>query len=118
MAPSGPRTMAQVCTLEYCHPANGNKGPKQDNPQRESTGSAGKVAMEAEEEEEGSCEMLIELHPLIEVRGYKKIESTYPPIEAQQQQWSETWRKLFVWGATLVLKEYTVHRGFPPAPGH
>lgn len=34
MAPSGPRTIAQVCTLEYCHPANGNKGPKQDNPQR------------------------------------------------------------------------------------
>lgn len=34
MAPSGPRTIAQVCTLEYCHPANGNKGPKQDNPER------------------------------------------------------------------------------------
>lgn len=34
MAPSGPRTIAQVCTLEYCHPANGNKGPKQDNPKR------------------------------------------------------------------------------------
>lgn len=34
MAPSGPRTIAQVCTLEYCHPANRNKGPKQGNPQR------------------------------------------------------------------------------------
>lgn len=34
MAPSGLRTIAQVCTLEYCHPANGNKGPKQDNPER------------------------------------------------------------------------------------
>ncbi|GLD62398.1 proline-rich membrane anchor 1 isoform X1 [Lates japonicus] len=64
MAPSGPRTIAQVCTLEYCHPANGNKGPKQDNPQRESMGLGGKVAIE---EEKGSCGMLIELHPLIEV---------------------------------------------------
>lgn len=34
MAPSGPRTIAQVCTLEYCHPANGNKDPKRDNPKR------------------------------------------------------------------------------------
>ncbi|KAK5857384.1 hypothetical protein PBY51_010634 [Eleginops maclovinus] len=63
MAPSGPRTIAQVCTLEYCHPANGNKGPKQDNPQRkhglcgEGCNGGGK----------GTCEMLIELHPLIEV---------------------------------------------------
>ena len=45
-------------------------------------GSAGKVAME---EEKGTCEMLIELHPLIEVGGKR---STYRPIEPQQQ-WNE-----------------------------
>ena len=45
MAPSGPRTIAQVCTLEYCHPANANKSPKQDNPQRKH-GLRGKAATE------------------------------------------------------------------------
>lgn len=48
MAPSGPRTMAQVCTLEYCHPANGNKGPKQDNPPEKAWARQGKAAMEEE----------------------------------------------------------------------
>lgn len=66
MAPSGPRTIAQVCTLEYCHPANGTATRAQNRTiPRESRGSAGNVAME---EEKGTCEMLIELHPLIEVR--------------------------------------------------
>lgn len=68
MAPSGPRTIAQVCTLEYCHPANGNKAPKNRTIPRESTGSAGKVALG---EENGTCEMLIELHPFIELGKYR-----------------------------------------------
>lgn len=63
MAPSGPRTIAQVCTLEYCHPANRNKGPKQDNPQRKH-GLRGEGCIG---EENGTCEMLIELHPFIEL---------------------------------------------------
>lgn len=40
-------------------------------------GSAGKIAME---EEKGTCEMLIELHPLIEVE-----KGTYRSTEPQQQ---------------------------------
>lgn len=43
-------------------------------------GSAGKVAIE---EENGTCEMLIELHPLIEVE-----RSTYRSAEPRQQ-WNE-----------------------------
>lgn len=88
MAPSGPWTIAQVCTLEYCHPANGNKGPKQDNPKRKHC-SAGKIATE---EEKGTCEMLIELHPLIEVEK----KSTYiSPLRPGGQ--CEMCRKLLHW---------------------
>lgn len=63
MAPSGPRTIAQVCTLEYCHPANGNKGPKQDNPPEKAWAPRGRLQWRRKR---GTCEMLIELHPLIE----------------------------------------------------
>lgn len=72
MAPFGLWTIAQVCTLEYCHPANRNKDQNGTIP-RESMSSAGKSAMD---EERGTCEMLIELHPLIEVeQEYLSIQS-------------------------------------------
>lgn len=44
-------------------------------------GSAGKIATE---EEKGTCEMLIELHPLIEVEGKK--EYLYLSTGAQRQR--------------------------------
>lgn len=34
MTPPGLGTIAQVCTLDYCHPANAGKEQKQDNPLR------------------------------------------------------------------------------------
>lgn len=50
-------------------------------------GSAGKIATE---EEKGTCEMLIELHPPIEVG---KKEHLYLSAEARQQ--CEMWRNCY-----------------------
>lgn len=72
MAPSGSGTIAQVCTLEYCHPANGNKGQKQDHPSK-STSTAGKVA---KEKGKGSCEMLIELRRVT----YRPVRPPHIPL--------------------------------------
>lgn len=81
MAPSGPGTIAQVCTLDYCHPANAGNGQKQDNPLGESMGAAGKGAIERGKK---TCEMLIELHPLIEG---KTMQAPSPPSQTTSSTW-------------------------------
>lgn len=70
MTPSGPRTIAQVCTLEYCHPANGSEGRKQDNPRAQKKKHGLRGEGRGRKEEKGTCEMLIELRPTF--RGGKE----------------------------------------------
>lgn len=103
MAPSGSGTIAQVCTLEYCHPANGNKGQKQDDPGK-STSTAGKVARE---KGKGTCEMLIELRRSLRA-GLPIAPCGHLPPPASPEFYTE---RPVVWTAEWKLNGQTTENG-------
>lgn len=74
-------------------------------------GSAGKIAME---EEKGTCEMLIELYPLIEV-GRKRVPIV-PLSPSSSLRCEETVSVVSYTSCTLSLKAH-VHPETPPPSG-